>query len=209
MCDWWLKGVRASSTLLGLWSLRGSKTWVCDDLIRLKVSASLWGILSLPMRLVGLGVCTSLPVLRGILNLPQENGQGDEKWLWISVWPDLLALQARLCGFMATESELTLTHGPVVTSYGSRRCLPLGTLSLPVRQIQIGGLYWSTNAKRNLSPPLGCSQAGTWPVSSLEEAPTLVCLCCTDSGRDTQGGRNYWLLFILPSTDSLRWHLRD
>ena len=51
----------------------------CDDLIRLKVSASLWGTLSLPMRLVGLGVYTDLPMLRGILNLLQENGQADEK----------------------------------------------------------------------------------------------------------------------------------
>ena len=33
-------------------------------------------------------------------------------------------------------------------------------------------------------------------VSYFEEAPTLVCLCTSDSGWNTQGGRNYWLLVI-------------
>ena len=46
-------------------------------------------------------------------------------------------------------------------------------------------------------------------VSSLEEAPTLVCLFVTDSRQDTQGGRNYRLLVTLLSTDSLSGHLRD
>ena len=45
------------------------------------------------------------------------------------VRPDSLVLQARLCGFtafVATESEWALPCGSVVTSYGSRQCLPLG-----------------------------------------------------------------------------------
>ena len=46
-------------------------------------------------------------------------------------------------------------------------------------------------------------------VSSSEGAPTLVFLYAIDSGQDTQGGRNYWLLVILLSTDSLSRHLRD
>ena len=43
--------------------------------------------------------------------------------------PDPLVLQAPLCGFrafVATESQWALACGSVVTSHGSRLCLPLG-----------------------------------------------------------------------------------
>ena len=76
-----------------------------------------------------MGVYTDLPMLRDVLNLSWESGQADAKSMRMSVWPDSLVLQARLCGFvvfMATESEWALACGSIVTSYSSRQCLPLG-----------------------------------------------------------------------------------
>ena len=99
--------------------------------------------------------------------------------------PDPLALQAPLCGFrafVARESEWALACSSVVTSYGSRPCLPLGDPVPPLETDRIRGLHGFASAKRDLSSPWGRGQVGT--VSSFKGAPTLVCLCTTHSGWD-------------------------
>ena len=68
-------------------------------------------------------------MLQGILNLPQESSQAEEKLMSMSVWSDSLVLQARLWGFMAfvaMESKWALACHSMVTPYGSRQCLLLG-----------------------------------------------------------------------------------
>ena len=167
----------------------------CDDLIRLKGGASLWGIWSLIARLFQVR-CLYWPAnAKRCFRKVARRSKNECEWVC-----SLIRLRFRLDCVASRPSWLWSPSGPYLAVLWwphmaqSSVCL-WGTQSLPARQIWMRGLYWSANAKRHQSSPQGWGQVGTWMVSPFEGVPTLVCLCATNTGQDTQGGRNYWLLF--------------